>query len=149
MAKDTIAFADEREPVLKALKTFWAEQGDYLSKQYVGTNSTISRVSKDNKEGFLGKISHKMKNVQRYFINSWSDNFQQQAIDIILGKHHSVITTELRQHLGEEMARRQDEFTDIETANLFVGTWNLGGVKPYESVDISSFLFPIQDSFIP
>jgi hypothetical protein len=29
----------------------------------VGTNSTISKVSKDNKEGFLGKISHKMMNV--------------------------------------------------------------------------------------
>lgn len=62
--------------------------GDYLSKQITGTNSTISKVSRDNKEGFLGKINHKMKNVQRFFINSFSDNFQQNSIDIILGKHH-------------------------------------------------------------
>ncbi len=33
--------------------------------------------------------------------------------------------------------------------NLFTGTWNLGGVKPYSTVDISSWLFPIQESFIP
>ena len=47
------------------------------------------------------------------------------------------------------MEKRQDSYTDIDTFNLFVGTWNIGGVKPYESVDISAFLFPIQDSFIP
>ena len=33
--------------------------------------------------------------------------------------------------------------------NLFTGTWNLGGVKPYSTVDISSWLVPIQESFIP
>ena len=63
VAKEGIAFIDDQKPVIRQLKTFWAEQGVYLSKQYVGTNSTISKVSKDNKEGFLGKISHKMMNV--------------------------------------------------------------------------------------
>jgi hypothetical protein len=124
--------------------------GDYLSKQYVGTNSTISKVSKDNKEGFLGKISHKMMNVQRFFINSFSDNFSQNSIDIILGKHiHSQVTSELRNYLQNEMVRRTDEYTELKNINLLIGTWNIGGVKLYESVDISSWLFPVQDSFIP
>lgn len=69
------------------MKHFWAEQGDYLSKQYAGTNSTISKVSRDGKEGFYGRIQHKMKNVQRYLINTLQENFQQNSIDIILGKH--------------------------------------------------------------
>ncbi len=115
-----------------------------MSKQYAGTNSTISKVSRDNKEGFLGKIQHKMKNVQRYFINSWSDNFSQNSIDIILGKHsQSMITSEMRTFLNDEMTKRQDTYTDINTVSLFVGSWNIGGVKPYESIDISSWLFPI------
>lgn len=63
MAKEGIAFADVQAPIVKKLKHFWAEQGDYISKQYCGTNSTISKVSRDGKEGFMGKISHKMKNV--------------------------------------------------------------------------------------
>ncbi len=75
VAKEGIAFIDDQKQVIRQLKTFWAEQGDYLSKQYTGTNSTISKVSKDNKEGFLGKISHKMMNVQRFFINSFGENF--------------------------------------------------------------------------
>lgn len=150
MAKDGIAFVDDGQAVIRALKTFWAEQGDYLSKQYVGTNSTISKVSRDNKEGFLGKISHKMKNVQRFFINSWSDNFAQNSIDILLGKHHqSVISSEMRGYLNEELKKRQDDYTDTDNVTLFAGTWNLNGVKPYESVDISSWIFPIQESFIP
>jgi hypothetical protein len=91
-----------------------------------------------------------MKNVQRFFVNSWSENFSQNSIDIILGKHHqSVISSDVRLHLADEMQKRQDSYTDINTVNLLVGTWNIGGVKPYESVDISAWIFPIQDSFIP
>ena len=148
--KDTIAFSEDGKVVIKQLKSFWAEQGDYLSKQYVGTNSTISKVSRDGKEGFLGKLSHKMKNVQRYFINSFSDNFAQNSIDIILGKHsHSVVSSQMRLFIADELTKRQDEYTDNDSVNMFVGTWNLNGVKAYESIDISAFLFPIQDSFIP
>ena len=74
-------------PLVASLKQFWAEQGDFLSKQNAGTTSTISKVSKDGKEGFIGKISHKMKNVERYFVNTLSDLFSQNSIDILLGKH--------------------------------------------------------------
>eukprot|EP00351_Strombidinopsis_sp_SopsisLIS2011_P004195 CAMPEP_0116885784 /NCGR_PEP_ID=MMETSP0463-20121206/19359_1 /TAXON_ID=181622 /ORGANISM="Strombidinopsis sp, Strain SopsisLIS2011" /LENGTH=38 /DNA_ID= /DNA_START= /DNA_END= /DNA_ORIENTATION= len=35
--------------------------GDYLSRHYAGTDSTISRVTRDGKEGILGKMDHKMK----------------------------------------------------------------------------------------
>jgi hypothetical protein len=73
--------------ILQALKNFWSEQGDYLSIQNAGTTSTISKVSKDGKEGFFGKINHKLKNVERYFVNTWTENFSQNSIDILLGKH--------------------------------------------------------------
>jgi hypothetical protein len=71
-----LAFMDVTQyPVVDALKDFWAEQGDYLSIQNAGTTSTISKVSKFGKEGFLGKLNHKMKNVERYFVNTLSENF--------------------------------------------------------------------------
>lgn len=94
-----LAFADvQGEELIQGLKQFWSEQGDFLSKQNAGTTSTISKVSKDGKEGFFGKFNAKMKNVQRYFINTLSENFSQNSIDIILGKHaHSVtLSSELR-----------------------------------------------------
>jgi hypothetical protein len=82
-----LPFTDVTYPLIASLKGFWAEQGDYLSKQNAGTTSTISKVSRDGKEGLIGKINHKMKNVERYFVNTLSDLFSQNSIDILLGKH--------------------------------------------------------------
>jgi hypothetical protein len=41
----------------------WTEMGDYLSRQYAGTDSTISGVSRDGKETFESKIGHKAVSV--------------------------------------------------------------------------------------
>jgi hypothetical protein len=53
------------------------------------------------------------------------------------------VTSELRNYLQSEMERRKDEYTQLNNINLLVGTWNIGGVKLYDSVDISSWLFPV------
>lgn len=63
----------------------WRDQGDYLSRQYTGTDSTISKVSEDLKEGFWGKINHKINSATRIVKNSLLDNSNQEVIDIILG----------------------------------------------------------------
>ncbi len=48
--------------------------GDYLSRQYAGTDSTISGVSRDGKETVEGKIQHKTVTVKRFFLNTFSEN---------------------------------------------------------------------------
>ena len=52
----------------------WTDMGDYISRQYAGTDSTISRVTRDGKEGFMGKLDHKTKVVRRFMINTLTDN---------------------------------------------------------------------------
>jgi hypothetical protein len=108
-------------------------------------------VSKDGKEGFLGKINHKLKNVERYFVNTWSENFSQNSIDIILGKHAKSFSREkeLQTFLSGEMKKREDLYSEIKNLRLFVGTWNLGGFPaPIDSDrpdhQISKWLFPFQ-----
>jgi len=44
----------------------WTEMGDYLSRHYALTDSTISRVTRDGKEGFFGGLDHKFKVASRY-----------------------------------------------------------------------------------
>lgn len=98
----------------------------------------------------MGKIAHKMKNVQRYFVNTLSENVAQTSIDIMLGKHaKSIVSSELRNYLVSEMKKRQDQYTEICNLKLYVGTWNIGGVKPYESVDLTQWLFPFKENFDP
>jgi len=54
-------YETDSNSVIQQFRSMWTEQGDYLSRQYAGTDSTISRVSRDGKEGFLGKLDHKTK----------------------------------------------------------------------------------------
>jgi hypothetical protein len=65
----------------------WTEMGDYLSRQYAGTDSTISKVSRDGNEGFMGKVNHKVAAANRFVINTFTENPMQKAIDTILGKN--------------------------------------------------------------
>ena len=82
---DGIAFMYETDStnILQQLRAMWTEMGDYLSRQYAGTDSTISRVTRDGKEGFLGKLDHKTKVVRRFMINTLNENPMQTSIDII------------------------------------------------------------------
>lgn len=56
--------------MMQKLRAMWTEMGDYLSRQYAGTDSTISRVTRDGKEGFLGKMDHKATVVRRFLKNT-------------------------------------------------------------------------------
>ena len=73
--------------MINELKCHWRDKGDFLSRQYTGTISTISKVSQDGKEGFFGKLNHKVTAVQRLLKNTINENSDQEVIDIILGKH--------------------------------------------------------------
>ena len=42
--------------IFDVMKNMWAENGDMISKQYAGTSSTITSVTKTGKQGFMGKI---------------------------------------------------------------------------------------------
>ena len=36
----------------------------------------------------------------------------------------------------------QDDFSSVDQIKIQVCTWNMGGVKPFESVDLGEWLFP-------
>ena len=61
--------------------------GDTLSRQYTGTDSTISVVSEGGNEGFFNKISHKLTSATRLVKNTIPSNTDQQCIDILLGRN--------------------------------------------------------------
>lgn len=47
------------------------------------------------------------------------------------------------------MRKREDLYTEINNVKLYIGTWNLAGSKPYDNVDLSSWLLAFKDNFIP
>ena len=42
--------------ICEIITHMWAENGDVISRQYAGTSSTITSVTKTGKQGFFGKL---------------------------------------------------------------------------------------------
>lgn len=99
-------YDENKQELLQMLRSMWTDMGDYLSRQYAGTDSTISRVTRDGKEGIDGKLAHKTVAVKRFFLNTFSENPMQTSIDIILGKFlNQGFSLEQNLYLEKEMSQ--------------------------------------------
>lgn len=63
----------KQQDLRDALKRMWNENGDKLSEQYTGTNSNISGVLEEGRQGFAGKFNQLMTGVKRYVVSNISD----------------------------------------------------------------------------
>ena len=65
--------------------------------------------------------------------NTLSENPMQTSIDVILGKHLTTsFKGKLRAEVDKELVKMESQFSTQEKMKIFVGTWNLDGVKPYD-----------------
>ena len=126
--KEGIAFIfdSNKEDILQKFRAMWTEMGDYLSRQYAGTDSTISRVSRDGKEGFVGGLDHKFKVAYRYRLNVMVDNPLHTTIDVLLGKHLMTgSTSEQQVYIQQFLRELQDSYSVIDSVKVVQGSWNL------------------------
>lgn len=72
--KNGIPFVKIDHKFIIGLKAIWREAGDFLSRQYTGTDSTIGSVSENMKEGFWGKVNHKIVSAKRIAKNTIKNN---------------------------------------------------------------------------
>ena len=130
-----LAFADigKDRPIVSLINNMWADNGDFISLQYTGTNSTITRVMKEGKKGILSSINHKYQDVHRFVNNNFTDNFKEEWIRMIIGrsKRSKAIASD-------------DEWDVDETLPNFkvsVFTWNLGATKPESVEELKQSIF--------
>lgn len=69
------------------LKNMWADNGDVISRQYAGTSSTITSVTKTGKQGFLGKLDQMRRGVERFIVNNIDDGLKHECIKLFLNQH--------------------------------------------------------------
>lgn len=67
-------------PIYETLKDHWVRNGDQLSLQYTGTESNISRVTKQGGQGIIGKLEQWSIGVTRYYQSVMNDEFKNQCI---------------------------------------------------------------------
>ena len=51
--------------------------------------------------------------------------------------------------LNLELFKQESSFTTLDLLKINVSSWNLGGAKPMEDVDISKWLFPLGKEYVP
>lgn len=45
--------------------------------------------------------------------------------------------------------RNEALYTSLDFIKINVSSWNMGGVKPMEDIDINKWLFPFENDFMP
>ena len=55
-----------KHPLYLTIQKAWASNGDMISMQYTGTESNNTRVTIQNKQGFIGKLEQWQVGIARY-----------------------------------------------------------------------------------
>lgn len=125
-------------------RELWAENGDALSRIYAGTGALNTSFTRSGKRTLAGVLSDATKSVSRAYINNFQDKGKQIAIDMFLGNLNNqtqvTIFDPIHDSVRAALDARLSEYSTTKTCTIFVGTWNLNGRPPSES--LLPWLFP-------
>jgi len=77
---------EESQDRLRSHKLLWADNGDYLSLQYTGTEALKGDFTRTGERTIGGLLNDGVNSVTRYYINNFLDGYRQDSIDLLLGK---------------------------------------------------------------
>ncbi|KAF8915801.1 DNase I-like protein [Mucidula mucida] len=125
-------------------RELWAENGDALSRIYAGTGALNTSFTRTGKRTLGGLLSDATKSVSRAYINNFQDKGKQIAIDMLLGnmslQKSVTIFDPIHDSVRQALEQRLSEYSTTKQCTIFVGTWNLNGRPPSES--LLPWLFP-------
>ncbi|KAA1473494.1 inositol polyphosphate phosphatase [Dentipellis sp. KUC8613] len=125
-------------------RELWAENGDALSRIYAGTGALNTSFTRSGKRTLAGVLSDATKSVSRAYINNFQDKGKQVAIDMFLGnlsnQKQVSIFDPIHDSVRAVLEQRLPEYSSTKQCSIFVGTWNLNGRPPSES--LLPWLFP-------
>ncbi|EGC35666.1 hypothetical protein DICPUDRAFT_78660 [Dictyostelium purpureum] len=134
------------------LKTMWADNGDALSIQYAGSGSLKSTLTREGDYGIMGMLADGKKTMTRFYINNFKDPGRQDVLDLLLGLHKSMAISHggHDDNIRKEVQDRVNEYSQKEFKNVFVGTYNVGGV-PSHTFNLTDWLkssYPAPDFYV-
>lgn len=132
-------------------RELWAENGDALSRIYAGTGALNTSFTRTGKRTLAGMLSDATKSVSRAYINNFQDKDKQIAIDMFLGnlsnQRQVTIFDPIHDSIRNALDQRLSEYSTTKQCTFFIGTWNVNGRHPSES--LNDWLFPPQSSTEP
>ncbi|KAJ7068496.1 inositol polyphosphate phosphatase [Mycena amicta] len=125
-------------------RELWGDNGDALSKIYAGTGALNTSFTRTGKRTLAGVLSDATKSVSRAYINNFQDSRKQLAIDMFLGNMSNqksvTIFDPIHESVRAALESRIHEYSSSKQCTIFIGTWNVNGRPPSES--LLPWLFP-------
>lgn len=81
----------QQHPFITSYKGLWADNGDYMSMHYAGTNSTTSNVTRTGKQNIFGIFESVSKSLGRFYMSNFEDGMRQEVIEIMTGYHADTL----------------------------------------------------------
>ena len=119
-------------PLLKAFRGLWADNGDALSKEYIGVASSSARVTRTGKSGLKGFFDLGMKKVEKMLTGGAER--RQEVVELVLGFARPKVI------ISPAVIQREDEYVKHLSISVHICTWNLAGNRPPEGQDLSDWL---------
>jgi hypothetical protein len=118
-------------PIFDAIRDIFVRNGDNLSFQYTGTESNISRVTKQGGQGFIGKLEQWSVGVTRYYQCVMNDDFKHQCIQFLIGEHPRLQKPYgIRATLEKELMKHKQIYIEQSELQISVYSWNCAGNAP-------------------
>ena len=119
----------------------WADNGNCLSIQYCGKDSTTSEITRRGKSKFTDNINEKMVSVQRFFKKNFFDGDKQNAIDILLGRNLEsnkciFLTGKIHELKGKIIFQASNLYVNNSELKILIVTWN---IEHCENIDSQKF----------
>lgn len=152
--------AEENDTLLQTYKEMWAENGDFISLQYAGTESCKTSILMNSKNSNFEKVK---VGFDRFLKSNFEDKFKQNCYDLLLQSHN--FTNEIKiegskvdvtkkyflsdEDLAEkEFRKRQSNYIEINndfvnSLFIFCGTWNVAGEEIFKNkeLDLKKWLY--------
>jgi hypothetical protein len=103
-------------------KYAWAENADFISKMYCGTDSYSSNLTRLGKRGFLEFIDASLLSLARVYNSKFEDQLKQESLDLMLGRVHII----------SRLALDSKDKASNCPIRVFVSTWNVNACKPHD-----------------
>ena len=71
-----------------------------------------------------------MKSINRFIANNFDDDFKQEGLDMILGKHRLCVPRGIRYEVEKELVKHESEYQTRTIFRTLAVTWNVGGNNP-------------------
>ncbi|RKP25548.1 SacI homology domain-containing protein [Syncephalis pseudoplumigaleata] len=87
----------------------WANNGDFISREYAGTSALKGDFTRTGRRNFQGMMNDATNSLARLYQNAFRDYFRQATIDYLLGNKNIDVFVQVLTTSGHQLRQQSEE----------------------------------------